>query len=275
MIFQDLHTHSRYDDGSASLEQMVCSAIDRGLSSIGLSIHSPIEKEYDWTARPEDLPRFVREARRLRQAYSDQITVYCGIEYDLQSDVELSGYDYVIGSLHSIVTPDGLFSVDNTAGIAEKGILKYFNGDADAAAEAYFAQYESLAENPEVDIVGHFDLLTKFDERSGLYDETSPRFLDAAFEAMDLLVKAGKIFELNSGAISRGYRTNPYPSQLLLQHLQMMGGKILLSSDAHSPDGIGYFFSEMLEIAVKSGFSEIYQLKNGGFSPVLISDLDA
>ncbi len=43
MRLQDLHTHSLFDDGKASLEAMVCAAVDRGLDAIGLSGHSPIE----------------------------------------------------------------------------------------------------------------------------------------------------------------------------------------------------------------------------------------
>ena len=274
MKLQDLHTHSRFDDGRASLEQMVNAAVGRGLSAIGLSIHSPIDGEYDWTARPEDLPRFIREARRLKQAYCDQIEVFCGIEFDLCSKVELSGFDYVIGSLHSTAAPNGLFSVDNTAEIARKGIMRYFDGDADAAAEAYFSQYRAIAENPEVDIVGHFDLLTKFDERCGLYDAGSRRFRDAACAAMELLVKAGKIFELNSGAISRGYRTSPYPAEGLLRRLRELDGKILLSSDAHSAEGIGFFFKVMLEIAENCGFRSIFQLTKSGFYPISISEIE-
>lgn len=275
MRLQDLHTHSLYDDGRASLEQMVKAAIDRGLSGVGLSMHSPIEGEYDWTATPEAVPRFIREARRLKQAYRDQIEVFCGIEYDLRSKVELSGFDYVIGSLHSTAAKNGLFSVDNTAEIARNGVMQCFDGDADAAAEAYFSQYRAIAENPEVDIVGHFDLLTKFDERISLYDSHSSRYLDAAFAAMELLVNAGKIFELNSGAISRGYRKDPYPSETLLRRLRERNGRILLNSDAHSPEGIGFFFKEMLEIAEYCGFSAIYQLQNKEFVPVSISDLKA
>ena len=274
MRLQDLHTHSRFDDGSASLEQMVCAAIDRGLSAIGLSVHSPIEGEYDWTAKPGDLPRFIREAKRLRKAYCEQITVYCGIEYDLRSDVQLTVFDYVIGSMHSTVTPAGLFSVDYTAEIAEKGIRKYFSGDADAAAEAYFAQYSAIAKNPAVDIVGHFDLLTKFDERRCLYNAAGARFLDAAQSAMEELVRAGKIFEINSGAISRGYRTSPYPGETLLRRLRDLDGKILLSSDAHSTSGVGFFFEEMLKLSVNCGFESVYQLINGNFVPVPISEIE-
>ena len=274
MRLQDLHTHSLFDDGTASLEDMVRAAIGKGLSGIGLSGHSPIEPKDDWTMDPTALADYLAEVQCLKQVYGDQIDVFCGIEYDLCSDLDLSGFDFVIGSLHSITTPDGKFDVDNTARIAKKGVDRYFGGDADAAAEAYFAQYAAMAKNPDIDIVGHFDLLTKFDERASLYDAKSPRFLDAAFAAMELLVKAGKIFELNSGAISRGYRTAPYPSEPLLRRLRALNGKIILNSDAHSAEGIGYFFKEMLIYAENCGFSELYQLKNGSFSLVPISEIE-
>ena len=271
MRLQDLHTHSLYDDGSATPEQMVRAAVDKNLSAIGLSVHSPIEGQSEWTAQPEALPDFRAEAFRLREKYRDRITVYCGIEYDLRSALDLSEFDYVIGSLHATQTSAGSFDADNTAEIAKKGIETCFAGDADAAAEAYFAQYTAVAEDPEIDIVGHFDLLTKYDEKIGLYDAGSARYLDAAYAAMEQLVKAGKLFELNSGAISRGYRTSPYPARNLLRRLRELDGRILLSSDAHSADGVGFFFREMLEIAKNSGFKELWQLKKGRFVPVPIS----
>lgn len=268
MRLQDLHTHSCFDDGNASLEQMVRAGIDKKLSAIGLSIHSPISGQGDWTADPESLPDFLQEARRLKNAYGDRITVYCGIEYDVRSNLDLSGFDYVIGSLHATVTPSGSFDADNTAQIAQAGVEAFFDCDADAAAEAFFAQYASVAENSEIDIVGHFDLLTKFDDKIGLYDAQSPRFLDAAYGAMEMLTNAGKLFEINSGAISRGYRTSPYPSKTLLTRLRELNGRILLSSDAHSTDGVGFYFKEMLELSKFFGFSEIWMLMNGEFVPV-------
>ena len=37
---RDLHTHSTYSDGKASPEEVILSAIGKGLSEIGLSDHS-------------------------------------------------------------------------------------------------------------------------------------------------------------------------------------------------------------------------------------------
>ena len=273
MRLQDLHTHSLYDDGSASLEQMVRTAVKKGLSAIGLSCHSPIDHE-DWTVPLAKMQDFLQESKRLKQKYQGEIRVFCGIEYDLCSEIELSGFDYVIGSLHSTATPAGSFYADYSAEIARDGIDRFFIGDADAAAEAYFDQYRAMSENPKIDIVGHFDLLTKFDEQGRLYDAESPRYQAAARAAMRELAEAGKIFEINSGAMSRGYRTEPYPARSLLEYLRSVGGKICLTSDAHSVQGVGYAFRQSLELARECGFSELWFLTEQGFAPVPIKEIE-
>ena len=273
MRLQDLHTHSVYDDGCAGLEQMVCAAVEKGLSAVGLSVHSPLENE-NWTISPEKMQDFLHESAALKEKYRGEIAVYCGIEYDLRSEVELSAFDYVIGSLHATVTPDGAFDTDNTAAIAKEGIERFFGGSADAAAEAYFAQYRAMAENPEIDIVGHFDLLTKFDEQGRLYDAFSPRYLEAAHEAMRILSEAGKIFEINTGAMSRGYRTAPYPAAHLLIYLYEIGGRICLNSDAHSVKGVGYAFGRCLKLAKSIGFTELWMRMAHGFAPVPIREIE-
>lgn len=272
---QDLHTHSLYDDGSAALEEMVCAAVGKGLSAIGLSGHSPIRNETAWTMQENLLPDYLREAQALKNKYRDQIAVFCGIEYDLRSEVDRSGFDYVIGSIHAICTPNGSFDVDDTADIASDGVERYFGGNADRAAEAYFSQYQAMAADPQIDIVGHFDLLTKFDEGAKIFDASSARYLDAAFDAMELLVRAGKIFEINTGAIFRGCRTTPYPSRRLLCRLRELGGKLCLNSDAHCPEAVGFRFAESLELATDFGFRELWCLTDNGFTPIPITEISA
>ena len=56
-----------------------------------------------------------------------------------------------------------------------------------------------MAQIPEVDIVRHFDLLTKYNEQGALYDTQSSWYRDAAFAAMETLNAAGKIFEMKHG----------------------------------------------------------------------------
>jgi len=97
------------------------------------------------------------------------------------------------------------------------------------------------------DIIGHFDLMTKFIEVDPSMDLHHPRYVKAWQQAADALLKTGKPFEVNMGAISRGYRTSPYPSAEIRQYIREHGGKMLLSSDAHQKENIAYRFSDFGE----------------------------
>lgn len=268
MTRQSLHAHCTFDDGAATPEEMVRAAMDAGLDAVGLSLHSPIPGEEDWCARPEMIPAFQAEVRRLAAVYRDEITVYCGLEYDLCSAPDFSGFSYVIASVHELVVDGRCWSVDNTRAIAQQMLCEAFHGDSDAAAQAYFAAVARIAALPEADVVGHFDLLTKFDEPEPLYHAASRVYQTAALDAMGRLVRAGKIFEINTGAVAKGYRTAFYPSEPLLRALRDMGGKITISSDAHTADQIAFGFPQAESLARRCGFTELWQFNGRAFEPV-------
>ena len=267
MIQQNLHTHTVWDDGQNTPEEMAIAAIKAGLTSLGFSIHSYLDFADDWTLSPEKLPAYCRAIQALKEAYRDKLTVYYGIEWDILSESNLPDYDYVIGSIHQVELHGELFCVDASPETTSAYLRKYQDITPDAAAEAYFAQYAALAQVDAVDIVGHFDLLTKFDELNDFYHANSPRFLAAAKGAMDALVLAGKIFEINTGAISRGYRTMPYPSRALLTELKRINGRITISSDSHSARTVAYGFDAAERLALDCGFTEAWVFDGKGFVP--------
>lgn len=267
MILQNLHTHSTFDDGQSSLEEMALAAEEAGLTSLGFSVHTPMPFDSCWTIAPERMPDYLAEVRRLRTAFAGRVAIYSGAEWDLLSQVSLREFEYVIGSMHFIRSGDRGSCVDNTPEMTARYLAEMFGGDADSAAEAYFAGYETLARSEEVDIVGHFDLITKFDEKHRFYRAGSPRFRDAAFSAMDDLIKAEKIFEINTGAISRGYRSTPYPSRELLCELRRRGARITVSSDAHSAKHVEFGLNEAAELAESCGFTEVWQFDGRKFLP--------
>lgn len=267
MMRQSLHAHCTYDDGAATPEEVVRAALDAGLDAVGLSLHSPIPGEEDWCALPEKIPEFQAEMHRLAAMYRDEIAVYCGLEYDLCSAPDFSGFAYVIASVHELVVDGRRWSVDNTRAIAQQMLREAFHGDRDAAAQAYFAAVARIAALPEADVVGHFDLLTKFDEPEPLYCTDSPAYRAAALDAMERLVRAGKIFEINTGAVAKGYRTAFYPSEPLLCALREMGGKITIASDAHTADKIAFGFPQAEALARRCGFTELWQFNGKAFEP--------
>lgn len=267
MILQNLHTHTVFDDGKNTPMEMAGAALDAGLVSLGFSAHSILPYENDWCLTEKTLPNYLANLAETKAAFQGRLEIYSGIEWDGISLQSRSGFDYVIGSLHHITAGSETPSVDDTAAVTKDALARFFAGDEDAMADAYFTQYEALARNPAVDIVGHFDLLSKFRETDGLFPENSA-FLDCAITAMETLLRADKIFEVNTGAMSRGYRTHPYPSLPLLRELKARGGRVLVSSDAHSVERIAYGFREMEALLKALGFREIWQYAPGGFVPV-------
>ena len=115
--------------------------------------------------------------------------------------------------------------------------------------------------------MGHFDLVTKFNEGGRLFDEADPRYLSAAREALDALTGRDVIFEINTGAMSRGYRSAPYPSPALLDFLRDRGGRICVTSDSHSASTILHAFPQARELAKSRGFREVWVLTKSGFCP--------
>ena len=135
--------------------------------------------------------------------------------------------------------------------------------------EDYFSRVALLADDPDVDVVGHFDLPTKFNERPDpLFDESSQRYLDAAVAAMERLVDAEKIFEINTGAVSRGYRTGYYPSPRLLKILRDLGGRICISSDSHDVSTLGFEREKARQLALSNGFSSVWEYNGETFAEV-------
>ena len=240
----DLHTHTIYSDGVGTPEEMVLAAIQRGLSEIGISDHCYTSFDESYCLQKDKIEAYKAEIAALKQKYKDKILVRGGIEQDIFSDESMDGYEYVIGSVHYLNVkgePRLLdISADGYVDICKEG----FGGDYYALAEKYFETVATIADMVKISIVGHLDLVTKFNEKYHFFDEEHPRFLAAAKKAIDKLLAAGKTFEINTGAISRGYRTVPYPAPRLLSYIREKGGKTIFSSDAHAPETIAYAFDK-------------------------------
>ena len=237
----DLHMHTVWSDGTNTAEEMVQEAIRKGLETVGISDHSSgdpcgmtLEQSADYRA----------EIARLKEKYAGQICVLCGLERDYFTD-DFADYDYTIGSVHWLAMPDGHHvPVDYMAEKLREGADKYFGGDFYALAEAYYAMMAKVVEVTKCDIIGHFDLITKFIEQDPAFDTNHPRYVKAWQQAADELLKTGKPFEVNTGAISRGYRTTPYPAKEIRDYIREHGGKLIMSSDAHAKENIAFRFDE-------------------------------
>ena len=99
-----------------------------------------------------------------------------------------------------------------------------------------------MVESCDFDIIGHADLVRKFNTGSIFFDESQSWYKGEVEATADAIARSGKIVEVNTGAIFRGYLQDAYPSEFFRSLLRERGVDFILSSDAHSPDSIGYAF---------------------------------
>ena len=237
MILSDLHIHTTYCDGKNTPEEMVLAAIQKGMECLGFSAHSYTFFDARYCMKKAE--DYKREIARLKEKYKDKIKILCGVEQDFYSQEPTEGYDYVIGSVHYIKVNDDYIPVDESAQVLIEAVNKYFDGDFYKMADVY---YKTVSQIKNADIIGHFDLITKFNEGFCLFNENDRRYQKSYTDALDILLRQNVYFEINTGAISRGYRKSPYPSKNILYYIKANGGKTILSSDAHSIDGLMFEF---------------------------------
>lgn len=252
----DFHVHTDYCDGKNTAEEMICAAIEKGMAAIGFSGHSYTDFDKAGCMSIEGGEEYKQEVRRLADKYKEKIKVFCGIERDFYSSENANDWDYVIGSVHYLeldqaggsdeIGGKAYPSVDETPEVLEKAAKDYFDGDFYSLAEEYFRTISEVVQKTNADIIGHFDLVCKFNkggeaQGAGKYfDEQDPRYIAAWKKAADALLRTDALFEINTGAVSGGYRSDPYPSAPIREYIRNNGGKFIVSSDSHRAETLCY-----------------------------------
>ena len=222
------------------------------------------------TIAPERLSAYKNEILDLKKKYEGKIDIFLGIEYEPWTDFPAEGFDYSIGAVHYLLTRDGYRSFD----VDREGTLSfidtYFEGDSMRFAKAYYNTVAELGNHGKFDILAHLDVITKHNEKYPFLDTECKEYKTLVYEAIDALAGEIPYFELNTGAISRGYRSNPYPSAEFLKYLRKKGFGAVITSDCHNKEYLDCFFDGARELLAKAGFTSRFILTNKGFEEIAI-----
>lgn len=268
MYLQNLHTHTTFCDGADTPEEMILTAIEKGFDSLGFSAHSFMSYSPMFVKKGDKTGMYKKVVTELKEKYKDQLKVYLGLEVDIYSEPDMTDYDYLIASLHYFKFGDEYIPFDRNADFVENIINTHFGGDGMAYAKAYYKAMTEIPNYGNFDVIGHFDLITKHIDNCDFFDHTSKEYLDAAFETAEALRGKVPLFEVNTGAISRGYRKTPYPSISIIKELKRLGYGAVITSDCHSKDALDCRFDEAVELLKTCGFKEKYILTDNGFKEV-------
>lgn len=255
----NIHTHTKFCDGKNTPEEMVIAAIEKGFTTLGFSAHSFVDYATPYGLTDSGAIEYKKEISRLKTLYKDKINIYCGIELDsFSKDKDTSGYEYVIASVHGVEKNGCIYEVDHSEKVLTENIKDGWGGDVYAFAKDYFAE---VAEQ-RGDVIGHIDLLCKFNEGDRMFSTKDERYLACAEEAVKILCENSQVLEINTGAIGRGYRTTPYPSEGILKMIKKHSGRVIVTSDCHNKDYLDCGFDTAYELLHKCGFEETTGLLN-------------
>ena len=262
------HTHTTFCDGSDAAEDVVLAAIDKGFSHLGFSGHMDPDIHMDFDV-------YLTEIGRLREKYADRIEILCGVELDNLYDPHCAdGAEYVIGSTHFLdVQSEIPMSVDNNEAIMRRLAEEFFGGDYYKLSKSYYDLVSRVYDRLHCTFVGHFDLVTRFNDSMHFLDEEDSRYRMPALEAMEYLVKEGVPFEINCGALNRNRKKELYPNMFLLKNLREFGGEILINSDAHQKELLDGGFDVAVERALACGFTHINILTRRGTGKIHFEQL--
>ncbi len=259
-IIADYHMHSHHSgDSEAPMEEMIESAIAKGLSEICFTEHMDL----DYPALPDlppepftlDVPSYKEELFSLRDKYKDTITLRFGIEIGMQQQVasdnlavaKSDSFDFIIASQHLVDKADPYYR-DFWERDSVENIMNRF--------------FESTLENirlfPDFDVLGHLDYIARY-VPEGDTTYSYERFKDKIEPILQWLVDNDKGLDVNSKVLAYSDTLPPNPCPEALKRFKELGGKIItFGSDAHNPDKVGCCFDQIRKIAMDAGFTEYY-----------------
>ena len=252
MRLTNAHTHTQFCDGHSAMEEMVCSAIGKGMAVLGFSPHG---REYVSAPRVLDREKeqaYFAEFARLQKKYEGQIVLKRGVERDVYADSDCREFEYVIGAVHYLYTARGMTPVDGAKETVERMLSEEFGGDPYLLMRAYFRLLASMAFAVRPTILAHFDLPLK--QLRFHFDRDTKAYRAPALDALHAARDAGCILEVNTGGMARSNQPLPYPEPWALKSWHDMGGQVILSSDCHNAPDIVTHFDEMPEYLKAAGY---------------------
>ena len=198
-----LHCHSTYSDGKATIREMAQAAAERGYAYLAITDHSRSLQVANGLSR-ERLLAQIEEIRALNRELAGRITLLTGQEVDILADGSLDGdedvlaqLDVVVGSVH----------------------IRHREDEAQMTARVLKA-----VENPHLDILGHPTgrLLGK--------REPFPIDIEAVIAAA---VRTGTVLEVNAAPERMDL------SDVYARRAKDAGARLTVNTDAHSAAGLG------------------------------------
>jgi histidinol-phosphatase (PHP family) len=239
---RDYHLHTTLcKHAEGSMEEYVEAAIEAGLTEICFTEHMPFPNGFDSAHRmePNEMETYLEQIDRCRIKYRE-MSILVGIEADYIEGFErfiekfLSRYsfDIVIMSVHFIKKWTGnewVFDFEWTPQTLRQRYRDYFEALTKGIRTGLF------------DVVGHLDIV-KRPKRPVMRSND----LDVD-RALDNAKRVNMSVEINASGLRKPVN-DFYPSMSIIELAVEKGIPLVLASDAHKPEHVGFGFDDMFNM---------------------------
>lgn len=265
MYKQNLHTHTSYDHGKDTVEEMVQTALAKGFTTLGFSGHGTNRPLAPTSMSSSAAIAYKKAVLAARKKYRDKLDIFLGIEQDSMAPLEDDDLDYKIGSVHYLCHEEQVLPLDESPELFEHIRDTFYEGSIQTMIAAYYQSVEDMMDTQNFDIVGHIDLISKFNEDETYFAFDAPWYLELAEHAIQKGIDKGLIFEMNTGAVARKNRKTAYPSTELLEYMAAHGARLCINTDCHDRRYLDCQMDLCIERARKAGFKTLVRLSGEGF----------
>ncbi len=251
----DYHNHTAYcNHAIGTMDAFLRAAENLGLEEFGFSEHAPwmmgmtdhplCPSQEGWEAYCREVERLQTALRAegspLRLRFGVELDYSPGMEDRISSFLERHDFDYVIGSVHYVLSGDHRGGKPTLARV--NNLRHLF--------ELYFEQVESMLRTGLIDVIGHLDL----PKRDG--DVPEEGYLDFVEALLPALRESGVAVEVNTSGRDKPIREF-FPSTPVLRLLIRNQIPITLGSDSHSPRDVGRYIGDAVHLLRDCGLREI------------------
>lgn len=257
----DFHIHSIYsNDCKYELDEMIKSARNRKLKIVyccdHFDVHSEPHKDLTF-----DAEEYWKEIKRINKKYED-IEVLAGIEMNIDLNsivrvknvIDLTEFDLIILSFHRI---NNVFlnEIDYNEISIDRNIYR----------EYYYQILEIIKKYKNYDVLGHLDYIDRFGP-----DIKFAYYKDIIAEILKIIIKEDKSLEVSTSGFSHRV-ARQYPKKEILTLYKKLGGtNIIVGSDAHYPEHVGFNCKNIINYLKKLGFENISVYRKRGMQKIRI-----
>jgi len=267
----DYHIHTRMcRHAQGEPREYVERAVGLGMDEMGFADHLPFlggwkprhDLTDDWAMPIDELDAYCSTVQDLAREYAGDVHILLGIEADFIPDtlddtaavLEQYPFEYVIGSVHIVGDRFGFDHPEMAGRVQDYGVDRIHLESLELMRRA--------AETGLFDVAGHLDHAKKF----GAPDDAEA-VAAAATAALRAVAAAGMRLEVNTGGLRKPVAAT-FPEPGLLAQAHGLGIPLVLGSDAHRPEHVGWEFGRAAELARAAGYAAATRLSSGAEEPL-------